>query len=556
MKATETQLRVLLEGQKQFRVPLFQRPYSWKRKHWQTLWHDLIETYGAPSVPHFLGPMVTKALPGTAEGVSPFLVIDGQQRLTTVSLLLAALRDHVAESKPELADKIHDLYLTNKWAKGPNTYKLLPTQADRSAYTAAVDRNEDELCGGIAEAYHYFRKKLNDATQPQEAGEVAIGEQKLESVLVSHVEIVSITLDKGDNEFRIFESLNAKGEPLTQADLIRNHFFMQIPHDQQDSVYSDLWLPMQERLGDALADYFRVQIQATGKFVREHDTYQVWKAHLAGQPVAALIVELEELNRESRYYQRLIEPDHEPNATIREFLRRLNRWRGRTAYPFLLNVYREFVKGAITTETFRTVMYIVESFQVRRYLGGVPTNQLNRLFLRLYHQLPGEMDLEDGVIAVLSEPSRRWPTDGDLRQRIPTFTFYVNGRPEQRRLVLETILGNPSDKEPVDLKALTIEHIMPQTLTDAWAGDLGEGARDVHRNLVHTLGNLTLTGYNPELSNERYSVKRELLRDSNLQVNRDIAREEKWRADEIQKRSGTLADRCIDVWEGPARDSS
>ena len=387
MKANETQLRVLLEGQKQFQIPLFQRPYTWKKHDWATLWNDLVETYVEGSASHFLGSVVTKTMPGTADGVSPFLVIDGQQRLTTISILLAALRDHARKSAVGLADKIQDLYLTNKYAAGQYAYKLRPTQVDRSSYSSVVDGHDMTATDRIAEAHRYFLRALQQPVNEQDGGTANINLEEFERVLVSNVELVSITLGDDDNEYRIFESLNAKGEPLTQADLIRNHFFMQIPSDRQEEVFEESWLPMQKRLGDALADYFHVQLQAEGKFVRGSDTYLAWKRRLAGQDADGLIQTLQLLNRESIYYLRLSQPGTEPHSDIRISLQRLNRWRGRTAYPFLLNVYRDLAAEVIDAKAFRTIVHIVESFQVRRYFGSVPTNQLNRLFLRLYHQV-------------------------------------------------------------------------------------------------------------------------------------------------------------------------
>lgn len=551
MKASETKLRVLLEGQKQFQVPLFQRPYSWEKEDWETLWEDLLETYLGGGRSHFLGSIVTKALPGTPDGISPFLVIDGQQRLTTLSILLAAIRDHVHDTAPDLAEKLDDLYLRNKYAKKPMHLKVRPTQVDRPSFEQVLDGDAQQADGAIGSAYRFFREQLKKKVHDLEGVPRSVEPGELQQVVMGLLELVSITLGEDDNEYRIFESLNAKGQPLTQADLIRNHFFMRIPTEDQESAFYDIWLPMQERLEDSLADYFRLQLQATGQYVREDDTYQEWKEELAKFDAEALVSELRRLDQESVYYLRLERPENEDDPDIRRALERLNRWRGRTTYPYLLNVYRDLATGKISKNDVIEIAHILESFQIRRFLVEIPTNQLNRLFLRLYHQVPDDLPLVDGTIAVLSEPSRRWPRDEDILNSIATFPLYRNGRPYQRRFVLETIVQDYGHKEPVDLSTLSIEHILPQTLTQEWARALGERSQLVHEKYVHTLGNLTLTGYNPELSNAPFEVKRDRLRGSNLAINRELAKVSEWNEEQIVARSEKLAERCLRIWTGP-----
>lgn len=561
MKATGAPFSGLLQGQQHFVVPLFQRPYTWKEKDWRVLFDDVLEVYGeGVEERHFVGSIVTKSLGATPEGVSPFLVIDGQQRLTTFTLLLAALRDAAREDDPQLAEKIDNLYLTNPYAPGDHRYKLLPTQADRAAYAAVIEGPPSAPPAGTAHtaakeadpalpllAYRYFLERLRGRN-----GDGPIDPTKLEQVLVGGLEVVSITLEDSDNEYRIFESLNGTGAPLAQADLIRNYFFMRLPVHEHEDLYDGAWLPTQEALEGSLDLFFRHAYMSGGRFVRESDVYRAWKADLDPVPAAELGARLRRLAAEAKDYRKLLEPEEEPDPRVSRGLSRLKRWGGQTAYPFLLNVYRLYGAGEVSPGEVAGVLGTVESFLVRRFFAGVHTGQLNRLFMRLYQQLPEGPGLAEGTRAVLSEPSRRWPTDDAFREGLQRLPLYTDGRPGQRRLVLETLEESYGSKEPVDLPALTIEHVMPQTLTEGWAAALGEGADERHQKTVHTLGNLTLTGYNPELSNKPFPVKREKLAQSNVAMNKEIALENGWGFAQIEERGRRLAQRALGIWPGPA----
>jgi hypothetical protein len=549
MKAAEAALRVLLEGQTQFVIALFQRPYSWDRAKWETLWFDILETYEADrSSQHFLGSIVSKSLPGTPEGVSPYLVIDGQQRLATLTIILAALRDEYRKELPDLAEKIDNLYLKNRFVSASSSYKVLPTQADRPSYFAIINgEGEDDRQSNNWKAYRYFRQRLS-ATK---GGSSPLDARKLEQTILSGLSLVSITLGAEDNEYRIFESLNAKGMPLKQVDLIRNYVLMRVQLEQQDAVYSKSWRPLELRLGEHLEDFFRYEYMSSGDFVRESDVYFQWKRRLDKLSDGGVIEALNDLGERARYYERMVNPDTEPDLAVRVGFRRLNRWGAQTMYPFLLFAYGEYNAGALDGSGFSSLLRVVESFLVRRLFAGVPTNALNRLFLRLGQQQPEGMNLLEGTTTVLSEPSRRWPTDDEFRQSIQRYPLYTDSRPDQRRLILETFEKSFGHKEEPDLAGLTIEHVMPQSITDAWRERLGPEASRVHAKLLHVLGNLTLTGYNPELSNSSWAEKRVLLRESHLEMNKQIANHDEWREAEITQRGSDMAELAVNLWAGP-----
>lgn len=563
MNATGTRFSSLLQGQQHFVIPLFQRPYTWEEKDWRTLYEDVMEIYEeGPEESHFVGSIVTKSLGATPEGVSPFLVIDGQQRMTTITLILAALRDLAEETDPKLSNKIHKLYLTNEFAYGEHRYKVLPTQVNRAAYEAVIDAagtamgapagmlsdvNGDKDPNLPLHAYRYFVKRLRE----EGIGGQPIAPTRLEQVLVGALEVVSITLGDSDNEYRIFESLNGTGTPLAQADLIRNYFFMRLPQGEHEALYHEAWLPTQKALSGSLDLFFRHAYASGGQFVRESDVYRVWKTRLDPVPADQLADRLRQLASEAENYRKLLVPEEEPDLRVSQRLSRLNRWGGQTAYPFLLNVYRLYAGGKVSAEEFAEVLSILESFLVRRFFARVHTGQLNRLFMRLYQQLPEGAGLAEGTRTVLSEPSRRWPSDEDFREALMRLPLYTEGRNEQRRLILETLEESYGSKEPVDLPALTIEHVMPQTLTREWVQALGAGAEERHERMVHRLGNLTLTGYNPELSNGPFPAKREKLAQSNVEMNKEIAREKEWGFGQVEERERRLAERALKIWPGP-----
>src|SRR5919202_1041525 len=244
MKASETSLRNLLEGGKQFQIPLCQRPYSWKKENGEALLEDLMSLYNDEvKGAYFLGPIVTQAVLGTAEGISPFIVIDGQQRLTTLTIVLAVLRNSLKKLDPTKAEEVQELYLINKYKKDDDFYKVLPTQDDRDVYKSIIQSNKIKDIkkeGQIYEAYKFFDGKFK---KPDPEVDIALDLAKIKIIILERLVLVNITTDDSDNPYLIFESLNNKGEELTQADLVRNYIFMKLPTEERDEIYNNEWLP-------------------------------------------------------------------------------------------------------------------------------------------------------------------------------------------------------------------------------------------------------------------------------------------------------------------------
>ncbi len=221
-------------------------------------------------------------------------------------------------------------------------------------------------------------------------------------------------------------------------------------------------------------------------------------------------------------------------------------------YPFLLNVYRWYDEEEVDIGGFATILGMVESFLVRRLFANIPTNALNRLFVRLAQQLPEGLPRVEGTRSALSDPGRRWPRDDEFRAAILSYPLYLDSRPEQRKIILETFERRLSHKEAPSLDQVSVEHIMPQTLTLNWRIALGAGAEDVHRRLLHVLGNLTLSAYNAEMGNAPFVEKRQRYAASNLRLNREIANESAWTAAQIEGRGRRMAERALKLWPGPA----
>ncbi|MBN1997597.1 DUF262 domain-containing protein [candidate division KSB1 bacterium] len=538
MKASETKFQPIIEGTKQYVVPLFQRAYSWDKKEWEMLWEDLVylcENNEPKS--HFIGSIVTMPTTSVPEGVTKFLLIDGQQRLTTVFILLALLRDIAKKNgEGELSDEINQTMLVNPFKKGSEYFKLLPTQVDRTSFQNLI-QSEPDGSTQLTRCYQFFERKLK-----QEGVEV----QAVNSVITNRLSVVSIVLDVDDNPHLVFESLNAKGRPLTQADLIRNYFFMRIHVDEQENIHAKYWEPMQTALGDNLTECIRHYLMRNGSFVKQSDVYFILKDRV-GQSDA--LTALKDIAVFAGYYQKFLAPENEPNIEIRAALLRLNRLEVTTAYPFLLNCYHDYAQGRLVIDDFVKILQVIENFVVRRFVCNIPTNQLNKIFPPLYEQahLKSLPNFVDGVCSALQ--TRGYPKDVEFRTRLIDSKLYgTREKAVKTKLVLETLESSYLHKEQVPFDDLSIEHIMPQKLTDWWEQHLGKEWQVEYELYLHTLGNLTLTAYNTELSNDTFSEKRKRLIKSHLELNRYFESMSKWDKTEIEKRSNVLVDLALTVW--------
>ncbi|MCA9950598.1 MAG: DUF262 domain-containing protein [Anaerolineales bacterium] len=547
MKASETKLQPVLEGEKQYVIPLFQRHYSWKKEHWKTLWDDLTELYeSSDGREHFLGAIVTMPIDMQPHGVSKYVLIDGQQRLTTLFVLLAAMRDLATKNDKKLAAQINEQYLINKWADGQNRLKLFPTQTDRQAFYQIMNGSINGQLH-LVQAYRFFTKQLqgrDETGQPYDF-------KRIHNLLVQQFMIVSIVLAKDENPYLIFESLNAKGQPLTQADLVRNYLLMRID-DEEDQIlaYKDLWHPIEVELGDQLTNFLWRYLTKDGTFVRQGSIYEAIKNNLSNLPTSNEVIDvLMDMRIYAGYYKRLIEPDNEPDPQIRRRLHRINRWEINTAYPFLLALYHDYDQGELTSTEMCQILDAIESYVIRRFFCRVPTNALNRIFIALYKSLT-----EDKVESTRSHLlARRWPSDEEFLNGWIRFPIYNSGTAKCRHILESLEESLTHNNEPVDVThpRITIEHVMPQTLNEEWELHLGSNAAQIHDLYQHTIGNLTLTGKNEPMGNSSFVDKKPVFVGSNFALNDFVAAQEKWDDTNIQQRAVQLCQNAFEIWWRP-----
>lgn len=546
MDARPDSIVEFFNAERQLVVPLFQRPYEWTEKHWSVLWEDLLERYeqrtDSTNTPHFTGAIVTAPAKSVPVGVSKFLVIDGQQRLTTVSTILCALRSLFPEDS--VPSKRITRLLINDLGEDIDKFKLLPTQLDRPAWRALLEEPDKPGVSQFHRAMGFFRKRLQE---PDLAGNPIDLGIMLE-ILRTKLHVVSITLAESDDPYLIFESLNAKGAQLTQADLIRNYVLLRLRTQEQEKLYNKYWLPMQNRLGDSLTEFMRVYLMQAGSDVVRGEIYYSLKRRMSSVPDEAVTAEIEHIESASAHYAKFLNPELERNGRLKARLIALLRWEAATSHPLLLSCYTKFGAGLITDDELDEVLQIIESFIIRRAICNVPTNQLKKIFLSLTKEVIGP-----GTSAALAKNlsgghvGRRWPTDEEFRKAWDTYPLYANL--ERCRVVLESLENAHPHKEPASLENATVEHIMPQTLTVEWEQELGGNDVAVtHARLLDTVGNLTLSAYNSELSNSSFAEKKKVYAKSNYALNRYFDDLSKWDEKAILARTAYLAEMTIKRW--------
>jgi uncharacterized protein with ParB-like and HNH nuclease domain len=555
MHASETKLQSLIEGTKQYVVPLFQRAYSWKKEQWEILWEDIMSLYDdeEDGRNHFIGSIVTMPTNSVPEGVQKYLLIDGQQRLTTFFILLAVLRDFVGSDNNAYADEIQETMLVNRFKKDNDFYKLMPTQLDRHTFKLILDKSDlGEDKNNIKECYDFFISQLKDPRQK------SVDLERIKRIVTSQLSIVSIVLDPNDNPHLVFESLNAKGRSLEQADLIRNYFFMRILINQQEELHVKYWLPMQNSLKEKLTEFIRHYMMKDGAIVKKDQVYFQLKEILQKGEVTEA---LKTLAKFAKHYEKLLYPEKEGNEEIRQSLENLNRIEVTTAYPFLLNCYEDYANQIIDSKILVSILKTVENFSFRRFICNVPTNALNKIFPVLYGRIQRMVDLQkiSFVDALQNDLQKQdYPKDSEFFEQLISIKLYSKSgdRRDRAKFLLEILERSYPHKESVNLANTTIEHVMPQTLSEWWKNHIGEEQLGEHELMVHTLGNLTLTGYNSELSNDSFTDKKKVYAKSHIEMNDYFETQVQWTHIEIKRRSEVLAKRTLEIWSYFGEDNT
>lgn len=569
--AQETVLKKILEGSEQYVIPLYQRPYSWTKKEWAVLWEDIVqlaeERHSDPTATHFIGSLVLSPSPRNVVGnVSLQLVVDGQQRLTTISLLLAAMRDHridvendAPESRREI-DRINNQFLTNQYEDDPYRLKLLPTQQDRAAFGAVIDRGPlDNEGTNIQDAYRFFRGKLAAYDDPDDPEDINI----LQKAVTDGLALVAISTQPGDNVHRIFESLNNTGLKLTQADLLRNYLFMRLP-THGDDVYRRVWDPLQSRLNPKdLETLFWIDARWRVAQTKRDDTYTQQTTRLDKlETEEEIVAEVEHFAYLGELFAIAQNPEKEHNPEVRRRLEHLVQWDSTTLPPLTVKLLQVRDQGYATdSETAEALLY-VESLFVRCFLCNRPTHGLNRFFASLCQQIDQWLEqsecssIGEFLRRALSRYRRYFPTDEELAEAVLHQPYYKLGNKTRRPILLAWLEDTYGSKEPVDVSTCSIEHIMPQKLSKGWqealVHEVGvDAVAEKHEEYVHTLGNLTLTGYNAEMGNRSFAEKKERLRESGIRMSADIIEHGTWGFSDIEARGQAIAQRLAQYWPGP-----
>lgn len=562
MKAVDTSLLTLLKKTPQFVVPIYQRLYSWNQPECSQLWNDIIRA-GAHSTlgAHFTGSIVyvTKNA-ATVTAAEPSLIIDGQQRVTTVSIILAALAEKLSMipgDNQEVYDgfspkKIRERYLMDPNEDGDRRFKLLLSEGDREALKAVFLGSDIEPFSDskVVANYKYFLGKIEELDLELEL--LCKGLEKLV--------VVDVSLERGvDNPQLVFEAMNSTGKKLSQADLIRNFMLMDLEQAVQTDIYVKYWRPMEklftkveeEQFDSFVRHYLTIR---TGNIPRIGDVYEEFKNYfykslesgVSSQEIAS------DLYLSATHYSRIAlgqEQDKELAAIFSE----LEQVKADVVLPFVLRVYQDFAAGVIDRATFVQILNLVISYVFRRVVCKIPTNSMNKTFASMYELIDVERYLESVQAQfLLLQSYRRLPTDQEFVEALKSSDLY-NFR---RRTYLLRKLENFDRKELVSIEEYTIEHILPQNpnLSPEWKAELGEQWQDIQEKYLHTLGNLTLTGYNSEYSDNPFIVKRDMkggFFESPLRLNQGIGKLGKWSQTEIEERADRLSKEANSIWISP-----
>lgn len=558
MKATEASLLEFLRKSPQFVVPIYQRSYSWTEKECQQLWDDILRSGNDDTIrAHFIGSIVY-----IQQGIlqvasqSRLLVIDGQQRLTTIMLVLEALAIHLPPTEPVpgfSAKKIRHYYLLNPLEEGEQSFKLILTQTDKLSLLRIMqqDRLPDNPSLNISHNFRFFKRKIE--ALGEDLGALCKGLQKLM--------IVDISLHRGqDNPQLIFESMNSTGRDLSQADLIRNFVLMGLDTDEQARIYNKFWRPMETEFGQAaygkhfdsfMRHYltFRTGVLPKIKAVYEAFKRYAHSSHILSKGVDTLVADV---HKYANYYcaMGLGKEKDENLAPAFQYLREL---RVDVTFPLLLEIYGDYQQGLLTAEELVEAVELVESYLFRRAVCTIPTNSHNKTFATFSRSIDKDRYI-DSIRAHFYDMRsyRRFPKDEEFRRELETRDLCNC----PRRSYWLRRLENYGRKEPVPVDEYTIEHIMPQNpkLSDSWKTTLGENWQHIHATWLHTLGNLTLTGYNTEYSDHSFERKREMpggFRESPLRINDWLRSRETWDEDAIRARSKLLSERATTIWPRP-----
>lgn len=561
MKGSEAKITGFMEGaDKRYVIPVYQRKYDWKYENCRQLYDDLKKIIIGGRNSHFFGSIVSAVVPNGSK--IEYHIIDGQQRLTTITLFLLAIRNLIAQGKvktdeEKLDEQINQRFLISPWASEDDKIKLRPVKGDREALIKLFGDEEDyDLGSNLTINYQHFYDMLKKEEVPIADLYEAIGK----------LEIISITLDQGDNAQLIFESLNSTGLALTEGDKIRNYVLMGLPAQDQAKYYDKYWAKIEKYTANDVSgfvrDYLSIKQQYTPAVSNVYRTFKDY-AEFVSLPINELLTDL---LRYARFFEKLLTCKSGLNEQVLDdCLYRLKRLEIVVTRPFLMEVLKLHQDDKLTDADLLRIFLITENYLFRRNICEVPTNALNKIFLNLNKEIISYDNTADDYVskfiyALLSKKeSGRFPDDEEFGLALSEKQVYKM-RGKYKAYLFERFenYGTIETKDVythLDNSVYTIEHIMPQHLTPAWNDSLGVNAAEIHETWLHRLANLTLTGYNPKLSNKTFVEKRDEkeggYKASGLKMNQKIATKETWGLAELEERSKEIVELAMEIWACP-----
>lgn len=554
MDARKGNIYEILNGNKQFLIPVYQRFYSWDIDQCKRLWNDIVEMQRKGKVGHFVGSIVNIAEQAMPTGVQKYMIIDGQQRMTTLTLLLLALRDYAIMNPSDTtinARRIDNMLLKNEYESDDERYKLLLTETDRDILIRLVE--EKPIAEGtrsrLIENYNFFADKLSDKEiQPAEVYE-SIGK----------LQIVNITLDRAvDDAQAIFESLNSTGKELSESDLIRNYVLMGLEPSEQTYVYEHLWRPVEqlfiyETQGTVMDAFFRHYLtMKLSRIPKQGRVYEEFKLYHLNCEFGTIRELCQDLLEYAKYYTNIVFKRN-TDTDLKKLYEDIIDLRMEVSYPFLLKIHHDCVEGLITSDELKEILRLCISYVLRRAICEIPTNSMNKTFATLKNYIRPD-DYLNSVKAffVMQDTYKEFPDNDKFEGAFESRDIY-NMR--ARNYILSR-LENFENKAPIIIENYTIEHIMPQNknLSFEWQADLGDEWQEVQKKYLHTIGNLTLTAYNSEMSDRPFLEKMDMpggFKESALRLNKYVVLQNKWNEKHIQERANELAKKAESIWPYP-----
>jgi len=565
MKANEVRFLEFIRKAPQLKVPIYQRTYTWSKEECRQLWNDIMQAGSSDHITsHFIGSIVY-----VEEGFSTIslnstqLVIDGQQRLTTLILLITALYNHLIklpENQQEPWEGFYPAilkqrYLINSEEKGDKRFKLILSQTDKDSLISIVKGAElpKEFSIRIKENYEDFKNWIAN-----EKNNLAILCKGMIKLLIVDIKL----LRDQDNPQLIFESMNSTGKELTQTDLIRNFILMGLEEDLQTQLYENYWRPMEMDFGQkAYSDYFDgfirhyLTLKNQGKIPVLSRVYESFKEYAHSPEIESAGIEalLKDIRKYSKYFCAMAFGSNTIDPELNRAFHDLRDLKIDVTYPLLLELYDDYSGKKLSKSNFIKIIQLVESYIFRRTVCAIPTNSLNLTFATLAGKLDKNNYLESIQARMLLMRSyRRFPTDEEFMQEIQTRDMYN----ATRRSYWLRKMENYNHKEPINVESYTIEHILPQnpSLSQEWKEMLGPEWKRIQETWLHTLGNLTLTGYNSEYSDRIFTQKRDMpggFRESHIMLNKELGKLEKWDENTIKARAKILSQIACDIWKAP-----